>query len=224
MSTIDTHLNLGASYMVNDLYRRFVNRTASERHYVLASRLSMLLNMAVACLIGWQIESVGGAWKLVLAFSAGAGPTYILRWFWWRANAWTELSAMLASACIATTLQLGWPTLLYSWRLLIVVGGSALVWIPVTLLTPPVEAARLEQFLRRVRAGSPGWRRVAARHGITPEPFLARGLPRWLAGCGVLFGLCFGLGHLLLGHPLVGAALIGGAALLLAWLLRGVTA
>jgi len=220
MSTVDTHLNLGASYMVNDIYRRFLVKGASEGHYVLASRVSMLLNMGVACLIGWQIESVGAAWKFVLAFSAGAGPTYIARWFWWRVNAWTELSAMVASAAIATILQLGYPELLYSWRLMVVVGGSALVWIPVTLLTPATAPERLVEFLRRVRAGSPGWRAVALQYGVEVEPFLRRAVPRWLAGCGVLFGLCFGLGGLLLGRPLLGAALLVGAALLLVWVLR----
>jgi solute:Na+ symporter, SSS family len=222
MSTVDTHLNLGASYMVNDLYRRFLVKGASERHYVQASRVSMLLNMGVACLVGWQIESVGAAWKFVLAFSAGAGPTYIARWFWWRASAWTELSAMLASAVIATVLQLGHPDLLYSWRLMIVVGGSALIWIPVTLLTPATEPERLAAFLRRVRAGSPGWRAVAQRHNVETEPYLRHAALRWLAGCGVLFGLCFGLGGLLLGQPLLGGALMLGAALLLVGLLRSI--
>ena len=222
MSTIDTHLNLGASYMVNDLYRRFLVRDASERHYVVASRVSMLINMAVACVVGWQIESVGAAWKFVLAFSSGAGLTYIVRWFWWRANAWTELSGMLASAVTATVLQLGWPKLLYSWRLLIIVGLSTVVWLVVTYLTPPVDQAQLKEFVRRVRPGSPGWAGFARRHGVTLEPFLGPGLLRWLAGCGLLFGLCFGIGSMLLGRPLTGLALVAGAGCLLWWILRQV--
>ncbi len=222
MSTIDTHLNLGASYMVNDLYRRFLVKDASESHYVVASRVSMLINMAVACLIGWQIESVGTAWKFVLAFSSGAGATYIVRWFWWRANAWTELSGMLASAITATVLQLGWPEMIYSWRVLIIVSISTVTWLVVTLCTPPVEEARLVEFVRRVRPGAPGWAALARRHGIELEPFLGPGIARWLAGCGLLFGLCFGLGNLLLGNPMQGAAMIGGASLLLWWVLRQV--
>jgi Na+/proline symporter len=220
MSTVDTHLNLGASYMVNDLYRRFLVRRASEAHYVLASRISMLINMALACLVGWQIESVGRAWKFVLAFVAGAGPTFIVRWFWWRANAWTELSALLASGVAATYLQLARPGMLYSWRLLLVVGLSAAVWLPVTLLTPPSDEARLVEFLRRVRPGSRGWAGLAARHGVTQEPFFRRAAVRWLAGCGVLFGLCFGLGHVLLGRALHGAALLAVGGVLLALILR----
>lgn len=220
MSTVDTHLNLGGSYMVNDIYRRFMVKHASEAHYVLASRVSMLVNMAIACLIGWQIQSVGRAWKFVLAFVSGAGPTFIVRWFWWRANAWTELSALLASGVVAAVLQLTHPDLLYSWRLLAVVGLSAAVWIPVTWLTPPVSEERLVEFLRRVRPGSAGWSVLARRHGIEQEPFFRKASVRWLAGCGVLFGICFGLGHLLLGRPLYGTALLALGGGLLLWILR----
>ena len=220
MSTVDTHLNLGASYMVNDLYRRFLVPHASEAHYVRASRISMLINMGVACLIGWQIESVGRAWKFVLAFVAGAGPTFIIRWFWWRANAWTELSALLTSGVVATALQLAFPDLIYSARLLIVVGVSALVWIPATYLTSPTNEAQLLEFLGRVRPGALGWGALTRRRDVVQEPFFARAAVRFVAGCGVLFGACFGLGHLLLGQPLWGALLLGGGGVLLAWILR----
>jgi SSS family solute:Na+ symporter len=220
MSTVDTHLNLGGSYIINDLYRRFLVRDASEAHYVRASRLSMLVIMVIACLIGWQITSVGRAWKLVLAFVAGAGPTFIVRWFWWRANAWTELSALLASGVIAISLELAAPSLLYSWRLIIVVGLSAAVWLPATFLTAPVAEERLVEFLRRVRPGSPGWSALARRHSIVQEPFVGRAALRWLAGCGVLFGLCFGLGHLLVGSSPAGLGLVACGGALLVWLLR----
>jgi len=215
MSTIDTHLNLGASYMVNDIYRRFLVTDAPAGHYVTASRVCMLINMGIAALVGWQIESVGGAWKFVLAFSSGAGLTYIVRWFWWRANAWTELSGMLASAAAATVLQLGWPEMIYSWRLLIIVGFSTAVWVFVTYATPPVEEARLAEFVRRVRPGSPGWGALARRHGITLEPFLGPAVVRWLGGCGLLFSLCFGVGSIALGRAAQGAALVALAAALL---------
>ncbi len=218
MSTIDTHLNLGAAYMVNDIYRRFLVKEATENHYVLASRVSMLVNIGVAALVGWQIESVGDAWKFVLAFSSGAGLTYIVRWFWWRANAWTELSGMLASAAAAGVLQVGWPEMIYSWRLLIIVGFSTAVWLVVTYSTAPVEEARLAEFVRRVRPGSPGWSAVARRHGIELEPFLGPAVLRWLGGCGLLFSLCFGLGSMVLGRAGQGAALVAGAMVLLWWL------
>ncbi len=220
MSTIDTHLNLGAAYMVNDLYRRFLVRQASERHYVRVSRLSMLINIAVASLIGWRIRSVTAAWKFVLAFAAGAGPTFIVRWFWWRANAWTEISAMIASGAVATALQLAAPRMLYSWRLLIIVGVSAAVWIAVTFLTRPVDDARLVEFLRRVRPGSPGWDAVARRHGVEQPRFLLPAIGRWMVGNAALFGLCFGLGMLLLGRPGPGAALLVGGLVALGWILR----
>jgi len=218
MSTIDTHLNLGASYMVNDIYRRFIRKEASPGHYVLASRVCMLINMAIAALVGWRIESVGGAWKFVLAFSSGAGLTYIVRWFWWRANAWTELSGMLASAAAATVLQLGYPEMIYSWRLLIIVGFSTVVWMFVTLATPPTDEAKLADFVRRVRPGSPGWREVAERNGIQLEPFLGPAVVKWLGGCALLFSLCFGIGNLALGRPLQGVGLVAVAGVLLWWL------
>ena len=122
MSTIDTHLNLGASYIVNDIYRRFLVKDASDKHYVLASRVSMGLLLALAVLLSRNMDSVGGAWKFLLTFAAGAGLTWIVRWFWWRANAWSELSGMVTSGVVATYIKFVHDDWLYSSKLLMTVG------------------------------------------------------------------------------------------------------
>jgi len=212
MSTVDTHLNLGAAYVVNDIYRRFVRKDASERHYVLASRLTMVALLAVSVGVALSIESIGDAWKFVLSFAAGAGLPWVLRWFWWRVNAWTEVSAMLASGVLATWLVVAYPDLAYTTRLLWVVGGSTLVWLVVTYATAAVPDETLLRFLERVRPGSPGWRRLYRRYDLTPDRYLARGLLDWLLGVACLFAANFAIGALLLGRTPTAAWLAAVAA------------
>ena len=222
MSTIDTHLNLGASYMVNDIYRRFVVRDATDRHYVLVSRVMMGLLLALAVGISLQMDSVGGAWKFLLTFASGAGLTWIVRWFWWRANAWTELSGMITSGIVASAVTVVRPEWLYSSKLLLTVGVTTVVWVTVTMLTPPEDDEKLAQFVRRVRPGSPGWNVVYRRHGIVQQPFLFRAVGLWLLGVAGLFSLNFGVGSLLLCRPGLGTGLLALAAVTLgalAWLL-----
>jgi SSS family transporter len=208
MSTIDTHLNLGASYFINDIYRRFLVKGRTDAHYVLVSRLSMALLLGSALLLSLHMESVEGAWKFLLTFASGAGLTWIVRWFWWRANAWTEISGMVASGVIATSLSLVLPDMPYHQKLLVTVGITTVVWVAVTYLTSPVPSDHLASFVRRVAPGSPGWNRICREHGIEQRPFLARGLLSWLLGLGALFGLNFAIGSVLLGR-LWAAALFG---------------
>ena len=199
MSTIDTHLNLGASYVINDLYRRFWRRDADEKHYVLMARVTMGLMLALSVIVSMNMESVAGAWKFLITFASGAGVTWILRWFWWRLNAWTEISAMLASGCIATILKFNYPELLLSEKILYCVIGSAVIWLPVTLLTQPVSTDRLCSFVRTVRPGSLGWRWIYQREGLESEPYLARALSQWVIAVILLFSLNFLIGATLLG-------------------------
>lgn len=212
MSTVDTHLNLGAAYIVNDMYKRFLRPDASERHYVVVSRLAMVLLLAAGVGAALSIESIGDAWKFILAFSSGAGLTWILRWFWWRVNAWTEIAAMATSGVTASVLEWGPWKLDYGARLLVVVGISTVAWLVATFVTRPTDEATLVAFLQRVRPGSPGWRRIYRKYGIAPEPFLARSLLDWLIGLVVLFGVNFGIGAFLLSDPTLGAALLTAAA------------
>ena len=222
MSTIDTHLNLGASYIVNDIYKRFMKPDASERHYVMVSRLAMAGLLALAVVLSQNIGSVGGAWKFLLTFASGAGLTWIVRWFWWRANAWTELSGMLTSGVVATWIQLAAPDWLYSSKLLVTVGISTVVWLTVTLLTPPVDEMTLVGFVKRIRPGSPGWRKICQRHGITQRPFLRHAMGGWIWGLVALFAINFGVGNLLLGAPGLGAGLLAGGGVALWWVLKRV--
>ena len=199
MSTIDTHLNLGASYVINDLYRRFWRRDADEAHYVLMARVTMGVMLALSVVISANMSSVAGAWKFLITFASGAGVTWILRWFWWRINAWTEISAMLASGVIATTLQLVTPDLLFSYKLITCVGLSACIWLPVTLATGPTSRRQLEDFVRRVRPGAFGWGPIYRGLQLEHQPYLARALGGWLLAVIILFGVNALIGQSLLG-------------------------
>jgi len=145
MSTIDTHLNLGASYIVNDIYKRFMAPDKSNAHYVLISRIMMGLLLLLSVIISKNMTSVGGAWKFLLTFASGAGAVWILRWFWWRINAWSEISAMLTSGISATVIAMVYPQWNYSEKLLTTVFISTLVWVSVTILTEKVKEQTLRQ-------------------------------------------------------------------------------
>ncbi len=199
MSTIDTHLNLGASYVINDLYRRFWKTDADEAHYVLMARLTMGLLLVLSVIVSMNLDSVADAWKFLITFASGAGVTWILRWFWWRINAWTEISAMLASGLIASYLKIAHPDLLLSTKILSCVLGSALIWLPITLITAPVPQQSLIEFVRRVRPGSLGWKPIYRAENMPDSPYLLKALGLWLCSVFILFGLNFLLGHTLLG-------------------------
>ncbi len=211
MSTIDTHLNLGASYIINDIYRRFVVKQASEKHYVWMSRLVMALLLGSAILLALNMDSVADAWKFLLTFAAGAGPVWIIRWYWWRINAWSEFSAMIASGVIATVVNLYYGDWLYSQKLLTTVGLTAAVWLPVTWLTRPVAADRLQGFVQKVRPGGPGWRQQRAGHN-KDIAFIGTTLINWLLALAALFGLNFAIGAALLGRASLSLGLLTIAA------------
>ena len=213
MSTVDTHLNLGASYMMNDIYKRFIVKDASDRHYVLVSRIMMAVLLVLSVVISMNMTSVGAAWKFLLTFASGAGLTWIIRWFWWRANAWTEFAGMITSGIVATWLQLAVPEWSYSDKLLVIVGTTTVVWLLVTFLTPPVDEQRLVEFVRRIRPGSPGWNAICMKHGITQKPFLKQALACWVVGLLSLFTLNFGIGSFLLCRPVQGAGLLSFSVL-----------
>jgi SSS family solute:Na+ symporter len=227
MSTIDTHLNWGASYLVNDIYRRFLRPAASEKETVLAAKLCVFLMMVCAVVVAFYLTSIGKAWLFVWAMGAGIGPVLILRWFWWRISAWSEIAALAASVVMAfgfeivaavqsgadyqlfaTPVKVGAMALGTHHKAMILVPVTILVWITVTLTTRPVSAERLAAFYRRVRPGG-FWGPVAAAHPDVVCDGLNRGrMLVWLAGCAAVFGVLFGLGKLVLGEP-------GSAALLL---------
>jgi len=219
MSTINSQLNWGASYVINDIYRRFVTKDASDRHYVVASRVTVLVLSALTVLVALFIDSVRAAFMFILAFGAGTGAVYILRWFWWRINAWTEISAMIASTVISSTLYLlnkyADAGVSYPAIITITAFGSAVVWLAVTYATPPVPLQQLAEFCRRTRPWG-AWKPVRATLDTATVTAAEGEVARVIAWCVMgtvgLFALMFGIGKVLLGSPWLGAALLVVAA------------
>jgi solute:Na+ symporter, SSS family len=225
MSTIGTHLNWGASYLVNDVYLRFISPNASRRAQVLASRFATVTLMLLSLVVMAYLQSVEQGWKILIGIGAGTGAVFILRWYWWRINAWSEISAMLASFVVAAIMHaLGVDASDtssgdYALAMVVTVGISTLVWISVTFLTPPESDQVLDAFYRRVRPGGPGWRRVAQRLGYANDgiPGGALSWVNWIAGVTAVYSSLFGLGAILTGRPLAGT--LYGAAAVAAFLL-----
>jgi Na+/proline symporter len=214
MSTIATQLNWGASYVVNDFYRRFVNKTASDRHYVWVSRWTTVLLTACSAVVTFYLGSIGGAWKMLLATGAGTGSVLLLRWYWWRINAWSEISAMIAAAVVSLALQIFWgmdtdKPLDFAWIMILTVSITTAVWLAVTFLTKPESKETLVSFYRRVRPARAGWKPVSA---LAPEVKSSGGILfdaiDWVCGCAVIYGALFGTGKLLLGEIGLGILLL----------------
>ncbi len=172
MSTIATHLNWGSSYVVNDYYKRFINKGASEKQMVMVGRISTAVLMALACALALPLGNAKKAFDIILQIGAGTGLLFILRWFWWRVNAWSELTAMVVSflvACFFTFAypagveRVGWTPLSESTVLVLSVAFTTACWMAVTFLTKPADDKVLFDFCRLVRAGGPGWRAVYRR-------------------------------------------------------------
>ncbi len=230
MSTISTHLNWGASYLVNDVYRRFILKNASERHYLWVSRWATVAMMAGGAFTAMNMGSIARAWEFIWAMGAGIGPVLILRWFWWRINAWSEIAALASSILVtiileviacAQTLRAGisyslfsHPPVLFGLSLqvqhkaLIIVPISIIAWIAVTLLTPPVREETLSRFYERVHPGG-FWREEWKREwGATK---LRSHFINWLLGVGLIYGATFGIGKLIFGNFTLGISLIAVA-------------
>jgi Na+/proline symporter len=220
MSTISTHLNWGASYLVNDVYLRFLRPGASSRAQVLASRAATALLMLLSLGVMAVLTSVEQGWKILIGLGAGTGLVFILRWYWWRINAWSEISAMVASLAASIGLHLAGidaadtATAEYAIGMAVNVGITTIVWVTVTLLTPPETAETLERFYRKVRPGGRGWRPVARKLGFGNDPIPGGVLSwvNWVAGVVAVYSAVFGLGALLTGAPARGAAYLVVAA------------
>jgi len=224
MSTIATQLNWGASYIVNDFYRRFLNKSAPEQHYVLASKAATVLLTLVSAVVTFYLNSIAGAWKLLIVTGAGTGLVFLLRWYWWRINAWSEVSAMSAAFATSLTLQLAGgldsdKPVDFAWIMIITVAVTTMVWLAVTLLTKPEPWPTLVAFYARVRPGVTGWGPVAQR---VPEIRASNegwySALDWIGGCVLIYGVLFGTGKILLGEwtlglLLLGSGLAGGAVI-----------
>jgi len=236
MSTVATQLNWGASYLVADFYRRFVRPHAREQHYVAVGRLVTFILVVAAGYISAQLASIRSGWEVVLEIGAGTGSVYLLRWYWWRINAWSEIAAMAAS--LAAALVLRWQVL---WQVLVhrptpfsgsgpVVFAKAalsttafttLTWIVVTLLTRPEPQAVLVAFYRKVQPEATGWRPIVPLVPEIPETrSLGRNLRMWLLACTMTYAVLFGTGKLLLQRAASGVWLLAVGALALALLYR----
>lgn len=200
MSTISTQMNWGASYLVNDFYRRFVRREASERHYVMASRVATLVIVLLSVVVTYYMNRITGGWELIMALGAGTGLVYILRWYWWRVNAWSEIAAMVAALAVSLGLQYfavfdSATPRGFAQTILTTVGVTTIVWLAATMLTRPEPAETLESFYRRVRPAGPGWWRVARAAGL-PERRgeIAPNLLNWALGVGLIYAALFAIG------------------------------
>jgi SSS family solute:Na+ symporter len=213
MSTISTHLNWGASYLVNDVYLRFVKPDASTRTQVIASRVATGLMMVSSLIVMSFLSSVEQGWKLLIGLGAGTGLVFILRWYWWRVNAWSEISAMIASFVTSIALasfgyDLSNPaSVTYAQTMLIIFLVTTVVWLSVTLLTRPESSATLDRFYRQVRPGGPGWRAVSRRLGFGDDPIPGGALSwvNWVAGVAAVYCAVFSVGAFLTGSPWSGA-------------------
>ena len=229
MSTIDTQLNWGSSLLVNDLYRRFFRKGKSEREYIVVARLSVLLLALLGAVSSFAVGDISFAWKLVLAVTAGIGTVYIARWYWWRVNAWSEITAMAAALLCTIVFALlgrtqrfaGAPFVTFPFSALITVIVSLPAWVTVTFLTRPVGREHLRAFYRRVHPGGAGWKRIAGdMSGFEKDGPGGRTLLKIIAGNVSLFSTLFCTGEFILGSAGRGMvygliALAGGMALAL---------
>jgi len=219
MSTIATQLNWGASYLINDFWRRFVKRDGTERYYVRASQVATVLLTLVSAEITRHMDSIGGAWKILIVTGAGTGGVLLLRWYWWRINAWSEVAAMICAAVVSIGLQVvfGYDTdqpKQFALVMITTVAITTAVWLAVTYLTKPEPNEKLVSFYRRTRPSRAGWKPIAA---LAPEVHASSGglanLIDWIAGCVLVYGALFGVGKLLLHDTMPGLILLAISAI-----------
>ena len=231
MSTISTNLNVGTSYFINDFYMRFIKKDAGQRHYVLVSRITTFILLVIAALFALMMTTIVGAFKFMMTIGAGTGLVYILRWFWWRVNAWSEVTAMAVSFVTATTLMImgyssgsnkGFAVLM-----IVTTVVSTAAWVAVTFVTKPVPDEHLERFYRRVQPGGRLWKRISDR---IPEGELAFAKPHigldflnWILGSLSVWLVLFGIGRLILGPVSHGYAFLAGGIALFAAIYTGLS-
>jgi Na+/proline symporter len=229
MSTVGTHLNWGASYLVNDFYKRFLRPSETEKHYVKVSRIATVFLFIASIGVTSQLSSVEQAWRFLLALGAGTGLVLILRWYWWRINAWSEISAMIASFVVSSIAFRTVPQRFApgdpnsdATIMLVTVAASTVVWLSVTFLTSPEPDSTLEAFYRRVRPGGPGWRRISESAGFGREgiPGGALAWSNWIAGIVAVYSTLFGIGKLIFGDTVQAIVMLALAAAAFYWISR----
>ena len=205
MSTMASQLNWGTSYIINDFYKRFIRRDATEKHYVLISRISILLMTVVSLVITkYVLTQVSGAWEFVINASAGIGTVLLLRWYWWRINAWSEITAMIAPLIIYPISRYYFgiepPITLYP-----TVIGTTIIWLVVTMLTKPADEKTLIEFFRRTHPGGIGWKRIAAKvPDVKGDTGFGRLFFNWFLGVIAVYSFLFSIGWILFGDFIKG--------------------
>jgi Na+/proline symporter len=217
MSTIATQLNWGASYVINDFYRRFWRTNESEKHYVNMSQWATIVITIGSAVVSYFLESISGAWQLLISIGAGTGLVLLLRWYWWRINAWSEVSAMMAALVVSVGLnrfQLDPnPEANNALVLLFTTLSTTVVWLTTTFLTQPESQETLLNFYRRTRPSRAGWAPIAAlAPDVKPAGDLLWNLADWLAGCVMIYTALFGVGKLIFGDVTSGAVLLAASA------------
>ena len=218
MSTVGTQLNWGTSYLINDFYRRFIVKRGIERHYVFVSKLFIVLLVILSGYTAAHITSIQSAWQLLLGMGAGTGGVLLLRWYWWRINAWSEISSMIAAFVVSVSLTrvafTGNSSVVFAKTAMITTAATTIVWIIVTLLTPAESDERLLSFYRKVQPTVHGWRRIASlAPDIRPVKDLGANTFDWVMGCTLVYCCMFGIGELVLQAWLAGIILLVIAAI-----------
>ncbi|MBN1290956.1 MAG: Na+:solute symporter [Candidatus Latescibacteria bacterium] len=212
MSTISTLLNVGSSYVINDFYMRFIKKGADQKHYVFVSRLTTVFILIIAAIVTMMMESVVGAFKFMMTIGAGTGLVYILRWFWWRINAWSEITAMTVSLVTASILMtMGYTTDTnegFTVLMLVTTIISTTAWIIVTFLTKPVSDEKLISFYRRVQPGGRLWKNISDRipenELIHAKPHIGLDFLNWILGSLSVWFFLFGIGRIIIGPRMHG--------------------
>lgn len=239
MSTISTQLNWGSSYIVYDFYQTQINPQASQKRLVAVGRLSTVLLMVLSTLLALLLQNAMQLFNLLLVFGAGTGLIFILRWFWWRINAWSEIAAMVASGIISLVLTVpsiksmlfGSEGLLPGWaEFPFVVAVTTSIWLLVTFITPAEEVNVLRSFYKKTQPGGPGWAKVLSAAEKEGEELqkdevewsVPSGILAMLLGCAMIYSIMFSTGYLIYGNyslafPLLGLALVSGYLLVKIW-------
>ena len=217
MSTISTHLNWGSSYIVDDFYRRFISADLEERAYVRVARISTLVLVVLSSIVALWLENALQAFQILLQIGAGTGLVFLLRWFWWRINAWSEISAMVISFVVAVYFQfvhtrLGFDAWDPSLTLVVGVAITTVGWLATTFLTQPADDATLRAFHAKIRPIGSGWRAVVGDEGLESADSVSAPLLAWFLGCVLVYGILFGTGMLLYGRTVAGTVAISVAA------------
>ncbi|MEO8376358.1 MAG: Na+:solute symporter, partial [Candidatus Sumerlaeota bacterium] len=218
MSTISTHLNWGSSYVVNDFWKRFVKPSSSQKELVFVGRVSTVILMVAACFVALALSNALQAFNILLQIGAGTGLLFILRWFWWRINAYSEITAMVVSFVIAIYFGLihphtGLPPVADHWQLVIGVAITTVCWVTATYLTPSTDRATLFEFVRRVHPGGPGWTEII-KEAEAAKIDMTKAREGWdipvailcmVLGCFAVYGALFATGFFIYGNRTGGA-------------------